>query len=87
MKTLRDAQPARVLIIDRFVSPATDKNAEKTSQRITTAFDIAMAALHGGKTRTMSEWQSLVTDAGLALHSVSNLRASMGQAVFEIRQR
>lgn len=46
-------------------------------------YDVVMAALHGGRARTVEEWRSLFMKGGLKLANIYPLRASTGQAVLE----
>ena len=88
------SNPTKILVIDRMVVPelrtdvrdasGMDENhVPFSSQRIPTMYDLVMAALHGGRARTVEEWRSLFTKGGLKLVNIYPLRASTGQAVLE----
>lgn len=94
LAALRLSNPAKVLVIDRMVVPelrtdvkdasGTDENRlPLSSQNVPTMYDLVMAALHGGRTRTVEEWRSLFTNGGFKLVNIHPLRASTGQAVLE----
>jgi hypothetical protein len=94
LAAIRLSNPAKILVIDRMVVPklrtdvedasGTDENhVPLSSQRVPTMYDLVMAALHGGRTRTVEEWRSLFTKGGLKLVNIYPLRASTGQAVLE----
>ncbi|KAF8155549.1 S-adenosyl-L-methionine-dependent methyltransferase [Crassisporium funariophilum] len=61
----------------------TDGGIATTSQGIPTMYDLIMGSLHGGRTRTLEEWRSVLSRGGFKLLKVYPLRASTGQAVLE----
>ena len=94
LAALRLSNPAKILVIDRMVVPelrtdvrdasGTDENhLPLRSQRVPTMYDLVMASLHRGRTRTVEEWRSLFTMGGMKLVNIYPLRASTGQAVLE----
>ncbi|KAJ7764341.1 O-methyltransferase-domain-containing protein [Mycena metata] len=92
LKHIRAANPARLLIIDRVVVPqlgaafpSTSTSDAVQSLAIPTMYDLAMAALHGGRARLLSEWEALLQEGGfkIAEGGVWAMRASTGQCVLE----
>ena len=74
--TIRLSNPAKILVIDRMVVPEFRKNVRDAfgtdenhvplrSQKVPTMYDLVMASLPGGRTRTVEEWRSLFTKGGL----------------------
>jgi hypothetical protein len=66
---------AKILVFDRMVVPelrtevgdasSMDENhVPSSSQMVPTMYDLVMAALHGGRARTVEEWRSLFTKGG-----------------------
>ena len=91
LAAIRLSNPTKILVIDRMVvpelqvdAPVVDgNNVPLSSQKVPTMYDLVMAALPGGRARTVEEWRSLFAMAGLKLVNIHPLRASTGQAVLE----
>ncbi|KAF5370528.1 hypothetical protein D9757_010145 [Collybiopsis confluens] len=88
LHNLRRKNPFKLLLIDRLVIPqiqSVDSSARLSgsSQRAATMYDLVMASLHGGKNRTLEEWENLLQRADFRLEKIYPLRASTGQAVME----
>ncbi|KAJ7320840.1 O-methyltransferase-domain-containing protein [Mycena albidolilacea] len=99
LKHVRAAEPSALLVIDRAIVPvlrtqATSPEEEKAlydflrkdgtqSLQAPTMYDLGMAALHGGRVRSLSEWTALLDATGFKLNRVFRMRASTGQAVLE----
>ncbi|KZV90642.1 S-adenosyl-L-methionine-dependent methyltransferase [Exidia glandulosa HHB12029] len=90
LHVIRAANPAKLLLIDRVLFPATAASVSSTapsgvvtSQRATTIYDLIMGGLHGARVRTLAEWTSLLVRTHFKLENVWQLRASTGQYVLE----